>query len=233
MARTDPSRPKHRGISYFLLDMHSPRVEVRPLRQLNGHAEFGEVFLTDVLVPDADRLGPRERGWSVAMTTLSAERSGLSGRPGVGPGQADALATRARQTGAWTDPVLRDRIMQAFVAERALRMSTVRAFAHLGRAEPGAEGSIRKLTHAQLETTFGLLATEVEPGGAIAWAPDSPDAAAAAEAFLSGKILSIAGGTSEIQRNIIGERVLGLPRDRDPYADLPFEDRPFEERPSP
>ena len=105
------------------------------------------------------------------MTTLSAERSGLSGRPGVGPGQADALATRARQTGAWTDPVLRDRIMQAFVAERALQMSTVRAFAHLGRAEPGAEGSIRKLTHAQLEATFGLLATEVEPGGAIAWAP--------------------------------------------------------------
>jgi 3-oxochol-4-en-24-oyl-CoA dehydrogenase len=100
------------------------------------------------------------------MTTLSAERSGLSGRPGVGPGQADALATRARQTGAWTDPVLRDRIMQAFVAERALQMSTVRAFAHLGRAEPGAEGSIRKLTHAQLEATFGLLATEVEPGGA-------------------------------------------------------------------
>ena len=226
MARTDPSRPKHRGITYFLLDMHAPGVEVRPLRQLNGHTGFGEVFFTDVVVPDADRLGPEGQGWSVAMSTLMAERSGLSGRPGVGPGQADAIAIRARRTGAWEDPVIRDRIMQAFVAERALQMATVRAFAALGRAEPGAEGSIRKLVHAQLEVTLGLLATEAEPGEAIAWAPPGPDAAAAVDAFLSGKILSIAGGTSEIQRNIIGERILGLPRDRDPYADRPFEERP-------
>jgi alkylation response protein AidB-like acyl-CoA dehydrogenase len=226
MARTDPSQPKHRGISYFLLDMHAPGVEVRPLRQLNGHSEFGEVFFTDVVVPDGDRLGPEGLGWSVAISTLMQERSGLSGRPGVGPGQADALAVRARRTGAWDDPVLRDRIMQAFITERVLQMATVRAFASLGRSEPGAEGSIRKLTHAQLEVTLGLLATEAEPGDAIAW--DAPDqaAAAAVDAFLSGKILSIAGGTSEIQRNIIGERVLGLPRDRDPYADTPFEERP-------
>jgi len=226
MARTDPSQPKHRGISYFLLDMHAPGVEVRPLRQLNGHSEFGEVFFTDVVVPDADRLGPEGLGWSVAISTLMQERSGLSGRPGVGPGQADALAARARRTGAWDDPVLRDRIMQAFVTERALQMATVRAFATLGKAEPGAEGSIRKLTHAQLEVTLGLLATEAEPGDAIAWDPPDEDAAAAVDAFLSGKILSIAGGTSEIQRNIIGERVLGLPRDRDPYANTPFEERP-------
>ena len=228
MARTDPAQPKHRGITYFLLDMHSPGVEVRPLRQLNGQSEFGEVFFTDVVVPDDDRLGPEGRGWSVAMTTLMAERSGLSGRPGVGPGQADAIATRARQTGAWDDPVIRDQIMQAFVAERALQMATVRAFAALGRSEPGAEGSIRKLMHAQLEVTLGVLATEVEPGDAIAWAAPGDDAAAAAEAFLSAKILSIAGGTSEIQRNIIGERVLGLPRDGDPYANQPFDQRPHD-----
>jgi alkylation response protein AidB-like acyl-CoA dehydrogenase len=226
MARTDPSQPKHRGITYFLLDMHAPGVEVRPLRQLNGHSEFGEVFFTDVVVPDADRLGPEGLGWPVAISTLMQERSGLSGRPGVGPGQADALAVRARQTGAWGDPVLRDRIMQAFITERALQMATVRAFASLGRSEPGAEGSIRKLTHAQLEVTLGLLATEAEPGDAIAWDAPDENAAAAVDAFLSGKILSIAGGTSEIQRNIIGERVLGLPRDRDPYADTPFEERP-------
>jgi alkylation response protein AidB-like acyl-CoA dehydrogenase len=228
MARTDPSQPKHRGISYFLLDMHAPGVEVRPLRQLNGHSEFGEVYFTDVVVPDGDRLGPEGLGWSVGISTLMQERSGLSGRPGVGPGQADALAVRARQTGAWDDPVLRDRIMQAFITERALQMATVRAFAALGRSEPGAEGSIRKLTHAQLEVTLGLLATEAEPGGAIAWDAPDGDAAAAADAFLSGKILSIAGGTSEIQRNIIGERVLGLPRDRDPYADTPFQERPHD-----
>ena len=133
-----------------------PRLEVRPLRQLNGSSEFGEVFFTDVVVPDTDRLGPEGLGWSVGISTLMQERSGLSGRPGVGPGQADALAVRARQTGASEDPVLRDRIMQAFITERALQMATVRAFAALGKAEPGAEGSIRKLTHAQLEVAFGL-----------------------------------------------------------------------------
>ena len=217
---------RHRGLTMFLVDMKAPGVEVRPLRQLNGHSEFGEVFFTDVVVPDGDRLGPEGLGWSVAISTLMQERSGLSGRPGVGPGQADALAVRARRTGAWDDPVLRDRIMQAFITERVLQMATVRAFASLGRSEPGAEGSIRKLTHAQLEVTLGLLATEAEPGDAIAWDAPDQDAAAAVDAFLSGKILSIAGGTSEIQRNIIGERVLGLPRDRDPYADTPFEERP-------
>jgi alkylation response protein AidB-like acyl-CoA dehydrogenase len=226
MARTDPGVPKHRGITYFLLDLRSPGVEVRPLRQLNGHSEFGEVFLSDVVVPDTDRLGPENNGWSVAMTTLMQERSGLSGRPGVGPGRADTLAVRARATGAWADPVLRDRLLTAFVAERVLQMATVRAFADLGTREPGAEGSIRKLAHGQLDTTLGLLATEVEPGGATAIDESDVDGAAAVDAFLSGKILSIAGGTTEIQRNIIGERVLGLPRDRDPYADLPFGERP-------
>lgn len=226
MARTDPDVPKHRGITYFLLDMHSPGVEVRPLRQLNGHSEFGEVFLSDVVVPDSARLGPENAGWSVAMTTLMQERSGLSGRPGVGPGRADLLARRAKETGAWDDPVLRDRLMRAFVTERALQMATVRAFADLGAREPGAEGSIRKLAHGQLDTELALLATDVEPGGATATDESDVDGAAAVEAFLSGKILSIAGGTSEIQRNIIGERVLGLPRDRDPYAEVPFRERP-------
>jgi 3-oxochol-4-en-24-oyl-CoA dehydrogenase len=226
MARTDPSVPKRRGITYFLLDMRSPGVEVRPLRQLNGHSEFGEVFLDGVIVPDTARLGPEGSGWAVAITTLMQERSGLSGRPGVGPGRADAIAARARVTGAWDDPVLRDELMRAFVTERALQMATVRAFAALGRGEPGAEGSIRKLAHAQLDTLPGVLETKAEPGGAIAWDASDADAAAASEAFLSSKILSIAGGTSEIQRNIIGERVLGLPREKDPYAGVPFKELP-------
>jgi alkylation response protein AidB-like acyl-CoA dehydrogenase len=143
----------------------------------------------------------------------------------VGPALADALAARARVTGAWDDPAVRDRIMSAFVTEKALQMTTVRAFVELGEREPGAEGSIRKLAHAALEEEAGRIAAEIEPFGLAV--RDSSDAGdRALRAFLSAKILSIAGGTSEIQRNIIGERLLGLPRERDPYADLPFRDRP-------
>jgi alkylation response protein AidB-like acyl-CoA dehydrogenase len=225
MARSDPGERKHHGITYFLLDMRTEGVDVRPLRQLNDEAEFNEVFLEDVVIPDAARLGPAGKGWSVAITTLMAERSGLSGRPGVGPALADALAARARVTGAWDDPAVRDRIMSAFVTEKALQMTTVRAFVELGEREPGAEGSIRKLAHAALEEEAGRIAAEIEPFGLAV--RDSSDAGdRALRAFLSAKILSIAGGTSEIQRNIIGERLLGLPRERDPYADLPFRDRP-------
>jgi alkylation response protein AidB-like acyl-CoA dehydrogenase len=225
MARSDADEPKHRGITYFLLDLRSEGVDVRPLRQLNDEAEFNEVFLNDVVVPDSARLGPAGKGWSVAITTLMAERSGLSGRPGVGPALVDDLAGRARATGAWDDLAVRDRIMSAFVAEKALQMTTVRAFAELGEREPGSEGSIRKLAHAALEEEVGRIAAEIEPFGL--GATDQTDAEdRALRAFLSSKILGIAGGTSEVQRNIIGERLLGLPRDRDPYADLPFRERP-------
>lgn len=226
MARTDPSKPKHRGITYFVLDMKTPGVVTRPLKQLNGDAEFSEVFFDGVVLPDAARLGEINGGWAVAMTTLMQERSGLSGRPGVGPGRVDRLAARAQSTGAWDDPVLRDSIMAAFVAERALQMTTVKAFADLDESVPTSEGSMRKLAHCTLEVELGMLGTQIEPGGTLGWDENDEFAAAAADAFLSSKILSIAGGTSEIQRNIIGERMLGLPRERDPYADVAFAERP-------
>ncbi len=224
MARTDPSLPKHRGITYFLLDMSTPGVQARPLRQMTGDAEFNEVFLDEVVVPDSARLGGRNEGWKVAITTLMAERSGLSGRPAVGPGATDALLRRAQATGAWDSPVLRDRILALLVQERALQMATVRAFVRSGADGPGAEGSIRKLVHAELNEQIGRLATELEPLGAIAWeaGEDPPEAT---RQFLAGKVYCIAGGTSEIQRNIIGERVLGLPKDPDPEREVPFADR--------
>jgi alkylation response protein AidB-like acyl-CoA dehydrogenase len=229
MTRSNITVPKHRGITYFLLDMLTPGVEVRPLRQMTGQSEFNEIFLSDVHIPDDARLGEVDHGWEVAITTLMNERSGLSGRPAVGEGQVEGLAARAVQTGAWEDAVLRDRLLRAFVAERALQMTTVRAFVQSGDASAGAEGSLRKLAHCTLNEELGMLATEIEPLGGLGSA-DSADGTvgadlAAARMFLGAKTLSIAGGTSEIQRNIIGERLLGLPRDRDPQVDVAFAER--------
>lgn len=223
MARTDQAVPKHRGITYFLLDMTLPGVEARPLKQINGEAEFNEVFLDDVIVPDSARLGPVGEGWRVGITTLMAERSGLSGRPGVGPAKTDALARRAQESGAWSNAAVRERIVDAHVAEKVLQMTTVRAFVELGSQEPGAEGSIRKLAHSDLDERLARLGAEIEPFGLTVTDEESGQVL---HDFLSAKILSIAGGTSEIQRNIIGERMLGLPRDPDPFADKPFRDRP-------
>lgn len=222
LARTDGSVPKHRGITYLLLDMRSPGVEPRPLRQMTGHAEFNEVFLTDVVVPDSARLGPVGAGWSVAVSTLMNERSGLSGRPAVGEGRAEELITRARETGTWADPLLRDRLITLFVEEKATQMTTVRAYAQASFATPGAEGSIRKLANALLDEQAAQLATELEPAGAIAW---QGKPARAIELLLAAKRMSIAGGTSEIQRSIIGERLLGLEKDPDPTRGQAFDER--------
>lgn len=220
MARTDPAAPKHRGITYFLLDMHAPGVQTRPLRQMTGNAEFNEVYLDDVVVPDAARLGPVDRGWSVAMTTLLQERDGLSGRPRVGEGEVEGLVAEATRTGAWADPVLRDRLIAAFVVERALQMTTVRS--SVGVGAPGAEGSVRKLAHAAVTERLGALGLDVS---ARPWAWETGARPRDVERFLALKTYSIAGGTSEIQRNIIAERLLGLPKDDDPERDLPFAQR--------
>lgn len=224
MARTDPSLPKHRGISYFVMDMRTPGVEVRPLKQMTGDAEFNEVFLNDVVLPADALLGEVNGGWSVAITTLMQERNGLTGRPAVGEGKADELCRRAAAAGTWGDPLLRDRLMRMLVEERVLQMTTVRAYVESGRGEVGAEGSIRKLVSSNLEETAGTLAADVEPVAALGWARGSALPAAAHE-FLAMKQTSIAGGTSEIQRNIIAERLLGLAKDPDPEKNVPFNQR--------
>ncbi|MBS44333.1 MAG: acyl-CoA dehydrogenase [Nocardioides sp.] len=225
MARTDPSLPKHRGITYFLVDMTTPGVEARPLRQMTGHAEFNEVFLTEVELPADAVLGELNGGWAVAITTLMQERNGLTGRPAVGDGKADELLRRAHGNGSLEEPVLRDRLLRMLVEERALQMTTLRAYAEAGRGAAGAEGSVRKLVNAQLEEEAGALAAEVDPLTALSW-PAGGAVPAPVEEFLAMKTTSIAGGTSEIQRNIIAERLLGLPKDPDPEKDKPFSERP-------
>lgn len=223
MARTDPAAPKHRGITYFLLDMSLPGVEARPLRQMTGDAEFNEVFLTDVVVPADAVLGEVNGGWSVAITTLMAERSGLTGRPAVGEGVADQLVARARANGSWGDPLLRDAVLRLVVKERALQMTTMRSFAEVGPGGVGAEGSIRKLVNASIEEDYGTLAAEIDPQHVLAWR-DGRERRPSQD-FLAMKTTSIAGGTTQIQKNIISERVLGLPRDVDPERNLPFNQR--------
>jgi alkylation response protein AidB-like acyl-CoA dehydrogenase len=224
MARTDPTLPKHRGISYFLLDMSTPGVQPRPLRQMNGDAEFNEVFLDDVVLPEDALLGGLNNGWAVGLTTLMQERNGLSGRPGVGEGKAEEIARSAARTGTWADPLVRDRIVAMLVEQRVLQMTTVRAFVEAGSGPVGAEGSVRKLVSSSLQETAGVLAAAADPVGVLG-APQGEELPSSAYDFLSMKQTSIAGGTSEIQRNIIAERLLGLPKDPDPEKDRPFNQR--------
>jgi alkylation response protein AidB-like acyl-CoA dehydrogenase len=223
LARTDPSLPKHDGLTYFLLDMRTAGVEVRPLRQMTGDAEFNEVFLTDVVVPDSARLGPRGAGWKVAISTLMQERNSLTGPPVVGPGVADDLIAEAVDSGAWERADVRDHLQRMVVDERSLQAATLRASARVGR-DPGAIDSIRKLVSADLHERAGRVRIDLRPEVTLGWEPDS-ELPPGTRAFLEMKKYCIAGGTSEIQRNIIAERVLGLPRDVDPDRGRPFNER--------
>ena len=216
LARTGDAGTGHSGLTYFVLDMRTPGVDVRPLRQITGEHEFDEVFFTDVAVDDAMRVGEVGRGWTVAISTLMAERSGLSGRPTVGGGLSDELLTRARATGAWDDVGLRDELLAAWVDERVLEMTNLRAFRARRDGRPGAEGSVTKLAQSELLQRLALLSTHVEPSAVVAWPDDDAAAQDAAYRFLYSRAYTIAGGTSDIQRNIIGERVLGLPREPRP-----------------
>jgi alkylation response protein AidB-like acyl-CoA dehydrogenase len=241
VTRTDPDVPKHKGLTYFAVDMHAPGVEVRPLRQITGEAEFNEVYLTDVRIPDADRVGDVGEGWRVAMTTLMNERvtiggsGGGSGGPKRGSG-AIAEAVRIWNARADKDPALRDRLMQLWVDAETLRLTNLRAAARARVGNPGPEGSIAKLRFAEtnkeiLEFCINLLGAD----GIVDYDYGMRRSAAAGlevapgtarKMFLRSRANSIEGGTSEIMRNILGERVLGLPgeprNDRDlPWAEVP------------
>jgi alkylation response protein AidB-like acyl-CoA dehydrogenase len=257
IARTNPDQPKHKGISYFILDMEAPGVEVRPLKQITGDAEFNEVFLTDVRIPDAWRIGPEGEGWSVAQTTLLNERVALSGafggaaarrrrRPApaaatprsgdttprpVGAGMVgggtviDGLIREAKATGTWNDPVVRDRIVQLYITGRVSALNIQRAAAQRKAGQPGPEGSIAKLFGTEFNMKAQILSVDLMVGP-MAWEQDDAASAMRARAFLRSRGNSIEGGTSEIQRNIIGDRVLGLPREPDLSKDLPWKDVP-------
>ena len=213
LARTGGPGSAHAGLTFFVLDMTTPGVDVRPLIQITGDDEFDEVFFTDVVIPDAMRVGDIGQGWQVAISTLMAERNGLSGRPDVGHGRSDVLLRRARETGAWGDERLRDDLVSLWIEERVLEMTNLRAFLRRRSGTPGAEGSVTKLVQSEWQQRLALLGAELDPAASVAWDPEDRVAAEAAHDFLYCRAYTIAGGTSEIQRNIIGERVLGLPKE--------------------
>ncbi len=234
LARTDSDAPKHKGITYFLLDMHQPGVDVRPLRQITGEAEFNEVFLERARVPDAHRVGEINDGWRVSASTLSSERqmvsgSGSGGMGRLGGSSAERLISLARETGRWDDPVMRSKIMRLWAQEQIRGWTNARVRAALSAGQsPGAASSIGKVHQATLNQQIQDQMVDLLGTAAVAWpATDDPDAL---PREVHGMMRSLAnsteGGTTDINKNILGERVLGLPKEPDPWKGKPWKDIP-------
>lgn len=229
LARTDTSLPKHQGITAFALDMSTSGVTVRPLHQMNGDAHFSEVFLDGAVIEDTDRIGDVGLGWRVGLTTLAHER-GVGTAGGRLLLDLDRLITLVRTTGAAEDPVLRDRLVQAWVEARVAALSAARAgeAPEAGRA-PGPEGSGMKVRGSNAFRLYVDVAMRALGPSAIAGeagAHGNADTSEWQTLFLTAPSLPIRGGTDEIQRNIVGERVLGLPAEPRVDRDVPYDQLP-------
>ncbi|MGW5054383.1 acyl-CoA dehydrogenase family protein [Actinokineospora sp. NPDC004072] len=235
LARTDPDVPKHAGLTYFICDMTAPGVEVRPLRQITGEAEFNEVFLTDVRIPDAHRLGEVGDGWRVAQTTLMNERVAIGSRAAPrGGGMVGVVAQTWREHPELRTPELHDRLLRLWVEAEALRLAGQRLREGLAAGHPGPEGSAMKLAFARLAQRLSGLEVEFLAADGLRygdWSMRRPEvvdftAHDAGYRYLRAKGNSIEGGTSEILRGIIAERVLGLPAEARVDKDVPWKDLP-------
>ncbi|MFE2448465.1 acyl-CoA dehydrogenase family protein [Streptomyces sp. NPDC059426] len=235
IARTDPDQPKHRGISYFICDMTDPGVEVRPLRQITGEAEFNEVFLTGVRIPDSRRLGEIGEGWRVAQTTLMNERVAIGGGrvPREG-GMIGLVADTWRERPELRTHDLHQRLLRLWTESEAARLAGERLRQQLAVGQPGPEGSAMKLAFARLNQQISALEVELlgEEGlGYDDWTLRRPELVdftgrEAGYRYLRAKGNSIEGGTSEVLLNIIAERVLGLPPEPRTDKDVPWKDLP-------
>jgi alkylation response protein AidB-like acyl-CoA dehydrogenase len=229
VARTNPDAPKHRGMTYFVVDMHAPGVEVRPLRQITGEAEFNEVYFTDVRIPDSERLGDEGDGWRVSLTTLMNERVSIGGAiqpKGSGP---IGEAVKIWKGKGHDDPALKDELMQLWTEAEVNRLTNIRASQMRAVGTPGPEGSTAKLAFAELnKRVYEFCLTLMGPEGMLygSYEMIRPETAMGADslqkAFLRARANSIEGGTSEVMRNILGERVLGLPGDVRVDKELPW-----------
>jgi len=210
VARTDPDAPRHQGLTYFLMDMEQEAVQVRPLRQITGEAEFNELFIEEARIPHENILGGEGNGWAVAITTLMHERAtlafGLQIRVRITLAE---LLDDARRSGAAVDPVIRDRLAQLYIESEVLRLNALRGLSAIMRTGvPGPEGSLGKWQWADVNKALTELAVELRGPRAVL------DDDRWTYRFLRARANSIEGGTTEILKNIVAERVLGLPRMR-------------------
>jgi alkylation response protein AidB-like acyl-CoA dehydrogenase len=227
IARTDPEQVKHAGISMFIVDLKSPGVEIRPIHQIDGGKHFNEVFFTDVRIPADNLLGEMNNGWRQATAMLMYERVAIGslGAGKIAQPMYDILVKWAEKSGALSDPVVRDELMQIYAMETTKSMVAMRNRAEMkaGKA-PGPGGSLGKLYGSIIARRFREIAQNIAGPASIAW-----ETSGSAEEQLNLTMLNslqsgIAGGTDEIQRNIIGDRVLGLPRDINVDTNTPFKD---------
>jgi alkylation response protein AidB-like acyl-CoA dehydrogenase len=236
VTRTDPDVPKHQGLTYFAADMTAPGVEVRPLRQITGEAEFNEVFLTDVRIPDADRIGPVGEGWKVANATLMSERVNI-GASRAAPREAGMIGPVAatwRSRPELRTPGLHDRLLRLWTEAEVARLAGERLRQQLAAGQPGPEGSAAKLIFARLNQDISGFELELSAGDGLRyddWTMRRPEQSnffgrGPGYRYLRARGNSIEGGTSEILRNIIAERVLGLPPEPRVDKDVPWKDLP-------
>jgi alkylation response protein AidB-like acyl-CoA dehydrogenase len=219
LARTNPDLPKHKGLSFFLVDMRAPGVEVRPLRQITGNAEFNETFFTEVRVPVAHRVGAEDEGWRVALTTLNSERGAVGALAAYS--QIDEVVALATRTGAHEDPLVRQELARAYTRQEILRYLRLKVQTAVSRGQvPGPEGSIMKLIYGDHVGHLYELAVHIlGPAGGL-WEDDEFEHLRSR--FVGQWGTKIGGGTPEIQRNTIGERVLGMPKEPKVDGDKPF-----------
>jgi len=221
LTRTDLDQPKHRGITYFLVDMHSPGIEVRPLKQMTGASHFSEVFFTDVRIPHDRILGEVNGGWGVAMTTLANERT-MMGGGSSGPVAADLLDL-ARQLSVSDDAVLRQGLAASYSRAEIMKYLGYRSRTRADQGLlPGPESSVRKVFAAWSLKHNGELAMAVQGAAGMLVDADAPSEGRWQQSFLGAPSIRIAGGSDEIQRNVMGERTLGLPAEPRVDKGIPF-----------
>jgi alkylation response protein AidB-like acyl-CoA dehydrogenase len=234
VARTDPTVPKHQGLTYFVCDMTVDGVDVRPLRQITGEAEFNEVFLTDVRVPDANRLGPEGGGWKVATTTLNNERVAIGSMAGIAreTGMISKVAEAWRAEPQLRNPAMHDELMRLWVEAEVARLTGLRLRQRLTAGQPGPEGAGMKVTFARLAQAISGFEIELHPESGLRyddWTMRQPEVVdftgrEPGYRYLRARGNSIEGGTSEILRNTIAERILGLPPEHRVDKDIAYKD---------